>query len=176
LALHDLTFGRANYTYDPDTSPIVEAKQRFRDTVASADELNPVERSMRHVNYGNCLSRLGRTVEAIDQYVLAIAIAPDHAMAWGNLGIELEYYANVASDPSHLYNARDALTQALEGEQLERTAHYGSRAECETVLERVMQRLDSNRLTMPPIHATQTAHRTLYHEHYAQFCTQHRRK
>lgn len=58
-----------------------------------------------HLLHGNCLYRLGRRAEAIDQYRLALAVDPRESNAWNNLIALLMETGDAAG-------ARDSLGQA----------------------------------------------------------------
>jgi hypothetical protein len=55
------------------------------------------------VNYGNCLSQLGRYIEAAECYQKALELDPINGMASGNLGIELFHAARITGKYRHEY-------------------------------------------------------------------------
>jgi hypothetical protein len=63
--------------------------------------LPPLERAQIHTNLGNALNHIGRFIEAIEHWDRAIAAVPKFAMAHGNRGIGLGYYASAHYDPGH---------------------------------------------------------------------------
>jgi len=69
-------------------------------------------------NLGNAVRDAGRVVEAIEHWEAALHANPFHAMARGNLGIGLEFYARCLYDPGHqvclLQRARYHLNLAVE--------------------------------------------------------------
>jgi len=67
------------------------------------------------VNLGNCYDHLGRVVDALECYDLALKLKPDHGMALGNKGIALLNYASVAGEHegTFIIEAYSLLTQAL---------------------------------------------------------------
>ena len=79
---------------------------------------NPTDRALKTkvlVNLGNCLDRAGRVLDALECYGEALRLTPDHAMALGNKGIGLVYYAMVAGEHrgTYLREAHHLLNQAL---------------------------------------------------------------
>ncbi|KAF1687561.1 hypothetical protein B1992_02535 [Pseudoxanthomonas broegbernensis] len=64
-------------------------------------KFDPVERAQIHTNLGNVLNHTGRFIEAIEYWDRALASVPRFAMAWGNRGIGLGYYAGSLYDPGH---------------------------------------------------------------------------
>lgn len=75
-------------------------------------------RAQVHCNLGNALSAAGRTIDAIEQWEEAMKANPLLAMAHGNLGEGLEFYARNLYDGGHqvylLQRARLHLESALE--------------------------------------------------------------
>jgi len=107
------------YRFDPDVTPLVRAKYCYRQSLAGKEQLSIDLRAQLWVNYGNCLSSLGRAVEAISAYDRALQLSPEHPMAKGNLGIELHHFARIAEHAVFLLDARGMLTEALSHERLE---------------------------------------------------------
>lgn len=79
-------------------------------------DLLPLERVQVYTNLGNALNHVGRFIEAIEYWDRALADVPRFAMACGNRGIGLGYYAGALYDPGHqgvlMMAACDALAQA----------------------------------------------------------------
>lgn len=80
-------------------------------------KLHAVERTQLLTNLGNALNHIGRFVEAIEAWDRALAFEPRLAMANGNRGLGLWYYASALYDSGHnavlALAARDALTRAI---------------------------------------------------------------
>lgn len=74
-------------------------------------------RGQIHCNLGNALSSAGRFVEALEEWLLALAIHPILAMAHGNLGKGFYTYARQLYDDGQMYwlfrRAREALSVAI---------------------------------------------------------------
>ena len=68
------------------------------------------------VNYGNALDSVGRSIEAIDAYDVALRINPNMGMALGNKGVAISYLAPVMYGHTHLFflEAIRLLQEALE--------------------------------------------------------------
>lgn len=64
-------------------------------------ELNRIVQAQIYTNLGSILNHIGRFVEAIEYWDRALAVAPRFAMANGNRGIGLAYYARALHDPGH---------------------------------------------------------------------------
>jgi hypothetical protein len=82
-------------------------------------------------NLGNALSHIGRFIEAIECWDNALNIAPHFAMAQGNKGFFLFYYAGALNDDGHravfARFAQEYLERALNGE-LDQAAREGFKA------------------------------------------------
>lgn len=178
FALDDLARKQPGFHYDPDNHELLLAKRYYREALAQSDQIAPTLCSMVRVNYGNCLARLGRSVEAIDSYDLALQDLPDHAMALGNLAVELNRYANIARDPSLLVNARDLLRDALADNKLEETGL----ADARPIFERILSAIEERLTGIGHIHAhthdqpraeAASEHDVAYLQRYTAFCRQH---
>ncbi|CAG0964320.1 hypothetical protein ANRL3_01085 [Anaerolineae bacterium] len=168
--LQTLDQQQLGYRFDPDNTPLTKAKFWYRKALAKETELYPDLRCELWVNYGNCLSALGRTAEAITAYDRALQINPQHAMAIGNLGMELIHFADAAEHGSFLFDALDLLDQALATNNFEKyggTAHAGDafaearRQAIAVIKERGWERPKPKTLIQPEI--------TSQVEEYAQF-------
>lgn len=74
------------------------------------DSLDPMRQCQILTNLGNALNSRGRLVEAIIEWDAALAINKSFAMALGNRGAGLWWYARVYHDPGHqAYLIRGAL-------------------------------------------------------------------
>jgi hypothetical protein len=94
------------------------AKKAYRQSLAESKGIDDQLRSQILVNYGSCLSRLGRSVEAIQAYQDALDAEPQNGMAAGNLGIELDRIAQITGRYTHHYLllARQHLHKACSSE------------------------------------------------------------
>ena len=172
--LHTIRKGAPDFSFDPDSTPLVQAKARYREALELSDSLDSGTAVELFINYANCLSGLGRSVEAIFAYKKALAYEPDHPMAWGNLGVELEYFAFVAGNPAILVDAHEALVRALDGKHAQRIASPHARIHFEEALQRIEQQLNrisvgDRRLHRPEFQRPHSAH----YEAYVEFCLKH---
>jgi len=104
-SLYSLRRRRRNATVPPNDKDLRLAKRRYRE---SLNELRPLIgefSSQVCVNYGNCLSQLGRFAEAIEYFHVGLKADPANGMAAGNLGIELEHCARITGLYTHEYLA-----------------------------------------------------------------------
>jgi len=79
------------------------AKKNFRKALSELGNQRGALASQVFINFGNCLSSLGRFAEAINFYQLGLEKDPDNGMASGNLGIELARAANITGRYTHEY-------------------------------------------------------------------------
>lgn len=77
--------------------------------------LHRVRQAQIHTNHGNLLNHIGRFVEAVEAWDLAIALVPKMAMAHGNRGIGLTWYAGRLYDPGHGALLAAAARRAFDG-------------------------------------------------------------
>lgn len=61
-------------------------------------ELNPIVQAQIYTNLGNILNHIGRFIEAIEYWDRALTVVPRFAMASGNRGVGLAYYAGALHD------------------------------------------------------------------------------
>jgi tetratricopeptide (TPR) repeat protein len=125
------------FRFDPDDTPLLKAKHLYRQALTRSDKLDRDLRAQLWVNYGNCLSGLGRAVEAMSAYERALRVRPDHPMAKGNLAIEVYYLAHTADHRLFLLDARDLLKQALSNDQLEQYGGPGARSHFEKTRQEI---------------------------------------
>ncbi len=114
--IHDLERKEAgtDFKFEPDETPLLNAKKNYLLAISQKQQLDPYVQAQLRVNYGNCLSGLGRTLEAVAQYDAAIHDYPEHRMAWGNLGIAVEYLARLSRHVPLLHDAAHFLKKALQ--------------------------------------------------------------
>lgn len=158
----------STFKFDPDTTPLLEAKRWYRKLLERGNAVPPRLRTQMRVNYGNCLSHLCRSVEAISQYDLAISDDSSHPMAWGNLGIELLYFAGIIGRSNLFFDARTALRQALVDNELEKRGEGHARPYFERDLRRVEDMIGDHKEDRTP-HPQRTQN-SEYQKRYTQFC------
>jgi len=101
-----------------------------------------------YTNLGNALNHVGRFVEAIDYWNMALEINPNFSMALGSKGFGLVHYAKVLYDNGHvgvlLKFAHHLLTEALK-----RKLHRGARKGFKKYVKDVESRLKPEFLQEP---------------------------
>lgn len=86
----------------------------LRQAASGGSDLDAVRRCQVHTNLANALNSRGRLVEALAEWDAALAINPSFAMAHGNRGAALWWYARVYHDPGHQAYLVRAAHAALE--------------------------------------------------------------
>ena len=104
-SLYELRRRRRTATVPANDKDLRLAKRRYRELISELGPLAGDFGSQVYINYGNCLSQLGRFAEAIGFYHAALKADPTNGMAAGNLGIELEHCARITRQYTHEYVA-----------------------------------------------------------------------
>lgn len=114
-SLYSLRRRRRKTTIPINDKDLRLAKRLYREALKELPSLKGEFASQVCVNFGNCLSQLGRFAEAIEFYQAGLKADPTNGMAAGNLGIELEHVARITSRYTHEYLAlaHEMLTRAL---------------------------------------------------------------
>ncbi|MFZ3080330.1 MAG: LA2681 family HEPN domain-containing protein [Bellilinea sp.] len=114
-SLYTLRWRTRNKTIPSNDKDLRLAKRFYREALKELPFDNGEFTSQVWVNYGNCLSKLGRFAEAIECYQESLKADPTNGMAAGNLGIELEYVSRLTGKHAHEYLAlaHEMLTRAL---------------------------------------------------------------
>lgn len=172
-ALHSIARRQPDFSFDPDDSPLREAKRCYREAFAGAEHLDANLLAQLRVNYGNCLSSLGRSLEAISEYNAALGHVADHPMAWGNLGVELEHFAFVARDITILRDANEGLLKALADNRLDQMGEPWARSYFEKAQQRIERLLTEVGEDTPLGKPKPPKPATPYHQAYSQFCVKH---
>lgn len=92
-----------------------EGIRLFEDTISETTSREMTYKAKLWVNYGNCLSQLGREIEAIDCYRRALDEDPENGMASGILGIGLYHVIRIMGKYKHDYilAAHEAISATL---------------------------------------------------------------
>lgn len=151
-ALYDLRSSRRKSTVPTNDEDLRAAKRYYREALAELDVVDGPWPSRILVNTGNCMSRFGRFVEAIEYYEKALQADPTNGMAAGNLALELEHAALLTGRYRHEYMAvvHALLTQVF-GPDMH--LQYGSRPAVESfqvALKRVTKFLDFHQDPISP--------------------------
>lgn len=171
--LHDVERRSRNFPncYNPANTPLLQAKRHFREALKMSPNLDKRTRTELRVNYGNCLSGLGRTLEAIYEYEAALAEDSRHPMAWGNLGIELQYFANISRYAHTLVDAREALQKSLSPGLLTEYSYQSQHDLFRDSLNEIVQRMDEQKT---PSMANAPSSVETINDPYSDFCKKNR--
>jgi tetratricopeptide (TPR) repeat protein len=104
-ALYKIRAKRRKKTVAPNDPNLRAAKKKSREAINEISPGDEIFASQVFVNYGNCLSQLGRFAEAIEQYYKSLIADPENGMAAGNLGIELKHCWRIMGKFQHEYLA-----------------------------------------------------------------------
>jgi tetratricopeptide (TPR) repeat protein len=117
-AIYQLRRRKGGKIVPPNDDDLRKAKRFYRESLSEIKGNSPSARSQTQVNYGNCLSAMGRSFEAIDAFNEALKAEPQNGMAAGNLGAELNRIADITGKYRHYYfrAAFDMLSNALGSE------------------------------------------------------------
>jgi len=154
------------------------AKSLLRDIIPRVVDLRPELTKQVWVNYGNCLDGVGRTIEALDSYDQALAIDPCFAMALGNKGIALCFFADVSGVyRSAMYvKGYQMLEAALGTEQLDDHGGVSARHAFELQARRIAAMFEDqdalHKELQHPRYAVEDA--TAFEQFYLDFCSKHR--
>jgi len=159
-------------SFDPSETSLTKAKFYYLKALACSGKWHRDLQAQIRINYANCLSGLGRTVEAIDVYDEALKYVPQHPMALGNLAIELSYFAAVVDNPIFLFDAREQLNIALSNPDLDVIGGVEARDSFMRAYQRINESLQqvtmgSDGDTEPIVFPSE------YERHYVDFCALH---
>lgn len=104
-ALYQIKVQRKKRVSPVNDTDLRTAKKLYREALSALGEERGAFKTQVLVNYGNCLSQVGRFIEAIECYQKALEADPTNGMAAGNLGIELEHAAKMTGRYRHEYIA-----------------------------------------------------------------------
>lgn len=82
----------------PDNEYLQKAKFHFRESIKNIVKKDDNLELQLWTNYGNCLDRLGRSLEALYSYEKAININPFFSMALGNKAKAMMFFADISGD------------------------------------------------------------------------------
>jgi hypothetical protein len=114
-SLYELKRIKGKDIIPPNDNDLRHAKSLYRQAVLNLGDLDSSFASQVWINYGNCLSKLGRFIDCIECYEHAYHIDPTNGMAAGNLSIELVRVTRIMEHYRHEYFALayDFMKQAL---------------------------------------------------------------
>lgn len=171
-SLYTLRRKRRKNTIPTNDDDLRAAKKLYRDALSTLDNTSGSFVSQVLTNYGNCLSQLGRFVEAIECYQKALDADPSHGMAAGNLAIELEHAARITGHYRHEYVglAHDLISRSLSPEMHLVSDSIGATQDFQFIKDRLEHFINAHtEPILPPQPAKATA-RTKTQKEYIQFC------
>ena len=95
-----------NWDQTYTVAAVLALRRAIRNT--SFDEIDHIQQWRIRTNLGNCLSKLGRPIAAIEHWDAVLRENPNFAMAAGNRAIEFEWYGEHLYDPGHALIMLDA--------------------------------------------------------------------
>lgn len=171
-SLYSLKRRRRNATVPPNDKDLRLAKKYYRESISELQPLIGSFASRVCINYGNCLSQLGRFAEAIKFYHAGLNADPTNGMAAGNLGIELEHCARITGRYTHEYLAlaHEMLSRAL-GDSMH--LEFGSHQAVESFKEHydhLMRFLQAHKTPIPVPEQVKPIGKSKAKKDYLQFC------
>ena len=123
-AIADLNCPKPNQSPDWHQDARIPEVLSLRRAIAepSFEQLDDISKCKIYTNLGNRLNQLGRFVEAIRYWNAALFLIPSFAMALGNKGFGLSFYAKLLYDPNHrailLAKAKESLKGTFQNNAL----------------------------------------------------------
>ena len=160
----------------PNDHDLRKAKQCYRQALAETKGTSPLLRTQIFVNFGNCLSRLGRTFEAIEAFSAALELEPQNGMAAGNLGIELDRVAAITGRYLHHYllEAHQAITVALSSKSHLSYGGQDAAIGFREKLNELQERIDAHEHKPQPLKKLSLSNQRSTRDRYILFCIRHR--
>lgn len=102
-ALDQLRHEGSESTWEWERTEIEQEILHYRKAtlLSKSSGIDAVRRCQCHTNLANSLSKIGRFVEAIEHWSIALSVDADFGMAIGNRGFGLLHYARALYDPGH---------------------------------------------------------------------------
>jgi tetratricopeptide (TPR) repeat protein len=171
-AIYSLRKIRRKKTIPPNDDDLRTAKKLYRETLKELPSEKGSFSSQVWVNYGNCLSHLGRSIEAIECYQRGLKADATNGMAAGNLGIGLEHVAQIMGHYIHEYRAlaHDTLTRALGPAMHLKFGSMQAVQSFQTYHKRLEDFLKAHKEPINVPEPVKTRGRTKREKEYVQFC------
>jgi tetratricopeptide (TPR) repeat protein len=174
FALHLVRYPSQPARGIPPSPDLMLAKKAYRKAIRGERYAEAWVRGHIHTNFGNCMARLGRYLDAIAQYDQALEYAPAHPMAWGNLGSEMANLAYVANDAGLLPDAQRAIEIALKPGELEQYGEGHARERLKGTLAWVNDNLGRLKVDEPAGTTGSPPPEAARLREYVKFCCDHR--
>jgi len=178
LDLFAIRKSQPNFAHHPNDRDLQLAKTYYREALQHESALPSEQNKKLWVNYGNCLSALGRSFEAMRAYHQALMIDPSFSMALGNKATEMAYLAHVTGEHKWctLIEAYQLLQQALSDKEL--VEHGGPHAKgCfEAIARLIEQRFEDKAILQTPLQLAppKTQPRRKFDKFYQEYCWKNR--
>jgi tetratricopeptide (TPR) repeat protein len=109
-----------------DSDELSIAKEQFNQLQKKESTVDAPTRKMFLIEFGNCLSGMGRFYEAIRLYENALEIEPNNSVAIANLALSFRQVALIADDIDVLREASDVFGKALLRNELDNIGGLGT--------------------------------------------------
>lgn len=170
--IYEIRHHRGVKVIAPNDDDLRKAKRAYRDAISETKGNTPKARSQLLVNYGNCLSALGRNFEAINAYNDALNLEPRNGMAAGNLGIELNKVARITGKYTHHYllAAYHALSQACGSEMHLEYGNIEVRRGIENARDQIKKIIDAHKDGIEPLKEVVLPAKRTIENRYIRYC------
>lgn len=137
----------------PNDDDLRKAKKAYRTALAETKDNPAFLRSQVWVNYGNCLSSIGRCFEAIQAYDKALELDSLNGMAAGNLGIEIKRVLDVTGRYKHHYilAAHNLLKKAIGTKMYLSYGGHDAKRDFEFNLKYLQKLIDAHEFRLEPL-------------------------
>lgn len=171
-SLYKLKRMKGKEVIPPNDSDLRSAKSLYLQAIENLGDSEPSFASQVWINYGNCLSQLGRFIECIECYEYAIRIDPTNGMAAGNLSIELEHASRIMGHYRHEYIALAYafLKRALSSEMHLRYGSLQAVDDFQARLKYLEGFIHAHKEPILPPEPVKANHENKYQQTYIEFC------
>jgi|AntAceMinimDraft_16_1070373.scaffolds.fasta_scaffold12036_3 tetratricopeptide (TPR) repeat protein len=180
MALFKIDFsGSKNIKKIIENKELREAKKWLKKSAEESHNLPVKQRLQRWTNYANCLDSLGRGLEALDAYDEVLKLDPNFAMAIGNKGLALRFFADVSGKyyrAAMYIESYQLLKAAIENEDLVKEGCLSAKNEFEEEMRKIeMKFKDTSVLSGSIAHPKyDKSGMSSFEEFYIDFCSANR--
>jgi hypothetical protein len=172
ISLYTLKRIKGKKVIPPNDDDLRSAKSLYRQAIEDLGNSGPSFASQVWINYGNCLSQLGRFIDAIECYEHAMRLDPTNGMAAGNLSIELDHATRITGRYRHEYTALayDFLKQALSPKMHLRFGSPQAVSDFQARLKYLESFINAHKEPILPPEPAKANHENKHQQAYIQFC------